>query len=143
MNTHSHFNLSYAAGFVIGKVFHPVGRVVDKVAHAGPVKRAWELARPIRRAARLVKIGVLYPFDWLFFGGIGVLWRTREEWREIFRDALEHGKPLPNFHLDAVEEEDEFRLPGTPAGCFAMTAEEMARADEDGVVMYSDPLEGF
>ena len=31
---------------------------------------------------------VLKPLDYLFYGGSGVLWRSRDEWRKMIRDAM-------------------------------------------------------
>ncbi len=36
---------------------------------------------------------VLKPLDFLFYGGSGVLWRSRDEWRKMFQDALPSAGP--------------------------------------------------
>lgn len=55
--------------------------------------------KTVSKLFRPLRIALLWPFDRVFFGGVGVLWRSREEWRAIFRDCLANGKPLPNIPL--------------------------------------------
>lgn len=45
----------------------------------------------IKKAFRTV---VLKPFDYVFFGGSGVLYLSRDEWREIIKKDVEAAGPV-------------------------------------------------
>ena len=50
---------------------------------------------------------VLKPLDFLFYGGSGVLWRSRDEWRKMFQDALPPaGTVMANSSLSVTDEDD-------------------------------------
>jgi hypothetical protein len=38
---------------------------------------------------------ILKPFDFLLFGGSGVLWRSRDEWRSMIQNDLQAAGPMP------------------------------------------------
>ena len=43
---------------------------------------------------------VLKPLDFIFYGGRGVLWRSREEWQAIIADAV---KNMPEAQLRRLQ----------------------------------------
>lgn len=47
---------------------------------------------------------VLKPFDYLLFGGSGVLWRSREEWREMIHEDLRTSGPVVECQIVADED---------------------------------------
>ncbi len=50
---------------------------------------------------------VLKPLDFLFYGGSGVLWRSRDEWRKMFQDALPPaGTAMASSRLSVTDEDD-------------------------------------
>ena len=50
---------------------------------------------------------VLKPLDYLFYGGSGVLWRSRDEWRKMFQDALPSaGTFIAGSGMPATDEDD-------------------------------------
>ena len=94
----------------------------------------------ISRFIRLVRIVLLWPFDWLFFGGVGVLWRTREEWRAIFKDCLEKGKPLPKlpFVIQGANSTDDSYSLKQGTGFFEYGAWD-GNVDDDGIRFFPEP----
>ncbi len=51
----------------------------------------------------------LKPADFLLFGGSGVLWRSREEWQQIMRDAG-RDRVIPSVQDDAAAVTNSFGL---------------------------------